>query len=89
MKLWELAPNNTDGDDSPWNPWYDKCFKFVIRAKTAKKAREIAEENAGDENKDCRGNKYCNVWLDSKLTYCIELKKEGEEILIIKDLRNA
>lgn len=51
MTLWVLEPVTQlpDGDD-PWEPWYDKCFGFVICADTEARARAIADENACDEN---------------------------------------
>ena len=40
MKLWILMPKeNLNKGDDPWNPWYDKCFGMIIRAKTEEEAR--------------------------------------------------
>lgn len=52
MIVWILsARDDLDENDNPWKPWYDKNFGFIIRAKTEKEAREIADENAADENR--------------------------------------
>ena len=46
MKLWILRPI----EGSPyWEPWYDKAFGFVVRAKDEKEARMIAYRDQGDE----------------------------------------
>ena len=52
-KLWILRPVKEIKDrekDNPWNPWFDRAFGFVVRAKTETEARELAHSQAGDEN---------------------------------------
>ena len=76
MKLWILTPK------VKWDPWYDKAFGFVIRAKTEVKARELASENAGDEGKE--------VWMNVGITTCIPLNQTGpEEKVILIDFHAA
>jgi len=88
MKLWLLRQANGLGTNDPWVPWYDKVSCFVIQAKTEERAREMANENAGDEkwgappiNREIR----CNPWLDATLSTCVELLPEGEEKIVIRD----
>ena len=83
MKLWILRPI-TKKRNSPWDPWYDKSFGFVIRAETEEKARKIADENAGDENHDAK-----HPWLNSLYSNCKELLSDGKESLIMKDFASA
>ena len=85
MKLWLLRPvKGLDKDDNPWDPWYDKCFGSVIKAEDAEDAREIANDNAGDEN---RGEflqeqtaRTKTPWLDVKYSTCEELLLSVEVI---------
>ena len=94
MKLWLLKPNEhlTDGDN-PWQPWYDKCFGMVIRAETEERARQIAHENASDENRNEFLGEFISQtnqpWLNKKYSDCIELNQSGEEGLILQDMRMA
>lgn len=83
MKLWLLRPI-TKKKGGPWDPWYDKSFGFVIRAETEEKAREIADDNAGDENHDDN-----HPWLKTRYASCTELLSNGEEELIIRDFSSA
>ncbi|HDY89355.1 MAG TPA: hypothetical protein ENH82_14715 [bacterium] len=82
MKLWLLKP--IDEESVPWNPWYDKCFGFVIRTTTEEKARKIADENHGDENRDTK-----NPWLNPELSSCEPLTIMGSEGIVIKDFASA
>lgn len=77
MKLYILEPKS----EAPWTPWYDKCFCFICRTSSAKAARRIAADNAADEG--------FKVWLSPKYSSCKELKAEGEEELIIRQVENA
>lgn len=94
MKLFKLRPmENLAENDDPWVPWYDKCFGFIIRAKTEEEARKIAHKNAGDENRgEFMGEKISNTktpWLDDTYSTCVELEKDGESGVIIEDYRSA
>ena len=72
MKLWTLDLNEEFHG-------YDRCYGFVIRAETEEKAREIAHENGGDENRD-----NCYPWLNPKSSTCEELTVIGKEGIILK-----
>ena len=90
MKLWILRPvEDLKNSDNPWEPWYDKCFGFVIRAETEQDARLIANRNAGDENRGTFLNKKIadtkTPWIDPKYTTCKELSNEGDPGVIIRD----
>lgn len=96
MKLWLLKPvDKLDEQDNPWNPWYDKVFGFVVRAKTEKSARAIAHENAGDENRGIFMNRKISEttspWLDPKYSQCLLLSENasGEKGLVLRDQRAA
>ena len=94
MKLWLLeAKANLPTDDNPWEPWYDKSFGFVVRVETEAEAREIAHENAGDEN---RGEflsretaKTKQPWKNREYSTCVELTSEGDRGLVLMDFRAA
>lgn len=95
MKIWLLQAKDQDLPDgvNPWVPWYDKAFGHVVRAETEEEAREIAHNNAGDENRgEFLGEKISKTespWKDSKYSTCIELVHEGESGLIITDFHSA
>ena len=81
MKLWILRPaGNLPETDNPWEPWYDKNFGFVIRAETEARAREIADRNAGDENRDAN-----HPWLNARYSTCVELLPDGQDDVLIID----
>lgn len=87
MNLYLLKP--IDPDTGPWDPWYDKAFGFVVRAASPAEAREIADANAGDENRE-RGNPNpISPWLDPKLSTCRVLHPDGEAGPILRDLYSA
>jgi len=67
--------------NSPWEPWYDRTFSFVVRAESAENARKIAAENAGAEGAE--------AWLNEKLSGCDVLSSWGEPGVIIEDNRRA
>ncbi len=92
MKLWLLRPKkDLPKDDSPWDPWYDKVFGFVVRAETEEEARRLANEQGGDETGEIRTIVYRtggNPWLDSKYSTCEILTEDGEpEVIIIDEAR--
>lgn len=84
---WQEAPNSYDmrGVD-PWQPWYDKCFGYVVRAATEEEARALAHEKAGDENGDVKG---VSPWLDPEYSTCVPLGDEGEAGIVMSDFRSA
>lgn len=91
MKLWLLRPIEKQSDD-PWDPWYDRAFGFVVRAETEDAAREIANQNAGDENREwLKGDQSGErkPWMNPKYSTCVELSHEGEAELVIVDYHAA
>lgn len=94
MKLWLLRPvEGLNKGDDPWSPWYDRAFGFVVRAESEEDARNLADADAGDENRgEFMGNKIAdtkNPWKDAKYSTCIELTAGGEAGVIIKDFARA
>ena len=94
MKLWILRPNEklTNNKNSPWEPWYDKAFGFIIRAETEDRAREIANDHGGDEIGDPHylpDRHGIDPWLDKTLSTCVELKSNGIEEMILRDFASA
>lgn len=92
MKLWLLKPRSDIADGaSPWKPWYDRCFGLVVRAETEDNARAIADQNGGDET--CRAEYEWQVerhpWIDVNLSTCEMLMPEGDESVIIRNMRYA
>lgn len=94
MKLWLLRPKEglKDGDN-PWEPWYDKCFGFVVRAETEGEARQIAHGCAGDENRgEFMGASIAKTgqpWQEKKYSTCVELTPDGESGVVIEDVHSA
>lgn len=85
MKLWLLKPcEGLPSNYNPWEPWYDKAFGFVVRADTEATARQIADNNSGDE-----GTPYVSPWLDANYSTCVELLPDGEAGLILQDYHAA
>lgn len=92
--LWLLRPKNfLPADDNPWNPWYDKCFGFVIRADSEKEARKLANENGRDE---CRGEFFgkrvsntTTPWLDEEYSTCVEVPDIGPSEIVMQDNHDA
>jgi len=94
MKLYILRPqHDLPEDDNPWEPWFDKCFGLVVRAKDEKQARELAHERGMDENRgEFAGKKIAftkSPWLDEKYSTCTELHEDGEAKVIIQDIMHA
>lgn len=88
MKLW-LLENNKDlaEGNNPWKPWYDKSFAMIVRAETEEQARDIANEEAGDENNEL--DSVPAPWKDPSYSTCVELTAEGEAGLIIQEFMQA
>jgi len=101
MKLFLLRPSKevyaamNEDKDNPWEPWYDKTFGYVIRAKNEKVARIIAQHHGSDEvfwanmkdsNKSWDTTKHETIpWLDPTYSSCVELVPEGPVGIIIRD----
>lgn len=84
MNLYLLRPIR-DAIDDPWGSWYDKCFGFVIRAENEAHAREIADLNAGDENRTSKPN----AWLDPDYSTCEILDGSGDAGMVMQDFHSA
>ena len=79
MKLW-LLQAKTDLGNSPWNPWEDKIFGFVVRAESESDARQIADEHGGNET-----TATMRPWLNVQYSTCVELLAEGKAEIILED----
>ena len=93
-KLWILRPQkDLPSEYSPWEPWYDKAFGFVISAESEEAARKIAHENAGYENGVFLGKYRAGTtqspWLEPQYSTCIELTNEHPEGIVIRDFASA
>jgi len=87
MKLWLLRPVS-DGKGSPWHPWYDKAFGFIVRAETEQRARELAQAQGGDE---VRAYRVASIpaWTDPTLSTCVEVTTDGEQEVVLCDFRSV
>jgi hypothetical protein len=86
MKLWKLEPI------TPWEPWFDKAFGFVVRAETEQEARKFAAAEAGDEDawrsdRDAPG--WRSVWEQPGKTTCVPLTAEGKAEVVLRDFAAA
>jgi hypothetical protein len=79
MKLWILRPIKTM--NSPWDPWYDKCFGMVIRAESEKLARSLASRHCGAEGSE--------PWQNPTQSSCEIIDREGPEVVLISDIASA
>lgn len=70
VNLYILKP--THPNTGAWYPWYDKMFGFVVAAISPDRARELADADAGDENRNGK-----HVWLDPEQTTCVELRAQN------------
>jgi len=83
-KLWLLRPIK---GSKFWDPWYDKCFGFVVRAETEEDARELAQKDGCDETGQFRKDK--PAWTDSNHSTCEQLTDDGDSGVIINDIAAA
>jgi hypothetical protein len=83
VKLWLLRPIDTS---RAWVPWHDKSFGFVIRAESEDRARVLADEGGGAENREIEG---LRPWLSPEHSTCVELLPEGQEGEVIEDFAPA
>lgn len=80
MELWILeARHDLPKANNPWLPEYDKNHAFVVAAETEQRAREMADQNAADENLNGR------PWLDERLSTCQKLVPGTQERIIIAE----
>lgn len=94
MRLWLLqARTDLPEDDDPWDPWYDKTFAMVVRAKDEQEARSIADSNGADENLGLFSNaKIADTqtpWLLAKYSTCEPLEARVPAGVVIEDHRSA
>ena len=72
---------NLPVENNPWEPWFGKCFGFLICTEKEYQARKIADENRGDEG---------SAWLDPNLTSCAEVTPDQvDEGVILMDFRSG
>ena len=64
-----------------WEPGYDKCFGFVVRATSIAAARSLVSRHAEDEGSA--------VWKDPADTTCVLLSTEGNEEIVLRDFSSA
>lgn len=69
--------HETYTNDSPFRSIYDCNNGFIIEAETEQQAREIAADAHADEGRD--------AWLNSKWSFCDELKPDGEPGIWMRD----
>lgn len=87
VKLWILSPvDYLDRETSPWEPWYDKAFGFVVRAENEAEARALASSNGGREVSEDNNPR---SWLDPELSTCTELTQHGPSAVIIRDFASS
>ena len=60
---------------------YDANDGFVVRAKSAKRARDLANLRVSDE----RHSLGDDIWLNPKKSSCRQIKKTGLEMIILRD----
>jgi len=78
MKIFHLARP----DSEKWG--YDEAIEFIIISSSAKKARQLAADDPGDEG--------ANVWTDSKesIIECIgTANKQQTEGVVVRDYRGT
>lgn len=95
MKLWLLQARTDlpEGDD-PWNPWYDKTFAMVVRAKDEQHARALAHTAGADENRgsflNAKSADTQTPWLQDKYSTCEPLvARVGPAGVLITDHRRG
>ena len=67
---------------SPFYPWYDLSFGFVVIADSEAQARQFCADSAFVEREE-------NVWLDSKYTTCEELPGALPSGIVLEDYKSA
>lgn len=79
MKLWQLQVI----DSAPWADAYDVNLGFIVRAKTEKQAREIAQKQSGGDEKQFAPD----AWINPFYSTCTELNAEGKTEIIQSNFR--
>lgn len=98
MKLWILEKAVDKCVKDPWDPWYDKAFGFIVAAPDEATARQIAQDNGGDERWEWLNEDWENLergsvpaWTDPRYSTCKELKPEDykESEMVLRDFSAA
>jgi hypothetical protein len=92
MNLYILKPRETlPEDDNPWDPWYDKMFAVIVRAENEESARHMAACAGGDEVSRPFAGSPGNFksWEDPHYSTCEILSSDGDEEVIITDVKQA
>lgn len=77
-------------NDNLWEPWFDKCFGFIVKADDEIEARQIAHSDAGDENRgEFMSATIANTkqhWLDEKYSTCrLLIDDDFENGVVMRD----
>jgi len=80
MKLWKLEPTARGKQYTT----LDCNNGFVIRAETAKGAREIAEAASAYERGNAKNDGHRGFWIVSRLAKCSELTAEGKSGIVLE-----
>lgn len=94
MTLWILKPKEgLIKGDNPWDPWYDKCFGFIVRADSEGHARALADDWAKDENRaEFLGEVISTTehpWLSPDHSTCEPLDIKGDAGVVMMDVHSA
>lgn len=89
MRFWLLEA--VKGDEL-WKPWYDKCFRVVVRAESEEQARFLAQKEGSDETGDWFAKKNgasFPAWTGVEHSTCVELPPDEDPKVIIQDIHEA
>lgn len=96
MRLWILRPRaDLDPSNNPWEPWYDRCFGFIVRAFDEAQARSLAAEQPGSEvrmewDEEAETSRVVlNPWLHAEYSTCAELTADGAAEVVMSDVHAA
>lgn len=76
MKLWLLRP--IPNASRAFDKW-DVMQGFVVRARSESEARVLADANHGFEG--------MGAWLNTDITTCVPIPREGEAEVILSDYK--
>lgn len=90
LYLLQATTHSLELDDNPWYPVENKVFRMLIRATTVQEARQLAHENAGEENEYSQDSEKTfapgwGPWLDPKYTSCEVLSADGDAKVILQN----
>lgn len=93
MKIWLLSPM---GEAAEYFDGYDTSQGFVVAAETEDDARKYAENESGDESytiffnseDSARREPNYKIWLNDKMTRCVELNPDNCPIgIVLRDFK--